>query len=214
MMAFGLLLGAAALVLAGYNVWEDHQAGENANLALELVTDEIPESIAALEDQLDNASSMSEVEYPDFVLNPKMDMPVKEMKGQDYLGVIEIPSLEMELPIISEWSDARLKIAPCRYMGSAYTGDMIISGHSYKNHFRHIRKLDLGDRVIFTDMDGNRFVYEITGTEVIAETDVEQMEVGEWDLTLFTCTPNGSSRHTVRCTLVEDENPWMKYMDE
>ena len=92
MMAIGLLLGAAALVLAGYNVWEDHQAGENANLALELVTDEIPESIAALEDQLDSASSMSEVEYPDFVLNPKMDMPVKEMKGQDYLGVIEIPA--------------------------------------------------------------------------------------------------------------------------
>lgn len=68
--------------------------------------------------------------------------------------------------------------------------------------------------MIFTDMDGNRFVYQVSGTEVIAPDGVEQMVAGEWDLTLFTCTYNGSSRHTVRCTLVPEENPWMEYMVE
>lgn len=154
------------------------------------------------------------MEIPEFVHNPQMEMPEKVIDGQIYIGVVEIPTLSLKLPVIRDWSDERLKIAPCRYVGSVYTGDLIISGHSYKKHFRYIRKLVEGDPVIFTDMDGNRFVYQVSGTEVIAPDGVEQMVSGEWDLTLFTCTYNGSSRHTVRCTLVPEENPWMEYMVE
>ena len=130
-----------------------------------------------------------------------------------YIGVVEIPALELELPIISDWDDEKLKIAPCRYIGSAYLNNMILSGHSYKNHFRYIRNLEKGERVIFTDMSGNRFVYEVVLQDVIKEDDVEGMLAGEWDLTLFTCTPGGKSRNTVRCQLVEEENEWMSMVD-
>lgn len=210
-MALGLLLGAAALLLAIYNLYDDYLAGKNADTALQLVSGMIPESVGSLEEQLQEVSSLSEVEYPDYVLNPDMEMTVKMFNGQEYVGVIELPTLSLKLPVISEWSDAKLKLAPCRYKGSAYTNDLIVAGHSYKNHFRYIRKMQIGDPVIYTDMDGNRFVYEVTGTEVIAGTDVAKMEEGEWDFTMFTCTPNGGSRYTVRCTLTEDENPWAKY---
>lgn len=210
-MALGLLLGAAALLLAIYNLYDDYLAGKNADTALQLVSGMIPESVGSLEEQLQEVSSLSEVEYPDYVLNPDMEMTVKMFNGQEYVGVIELPTLSLKLPVISEWSDAKLKLAPCRYKGSAYTNDLIVAGHSYKNHFRYIRKMQIGDPVIYTDMDGNRFVYEVTGTEVIAGTDVAKMEEGEWDFTMFTCTPNGGSRYTVRCTLAEDENPWAKY---
>ena len=209
-MNLGLLLIAAALCLAGYNLWDDQRAGQVAQESLKKVVREIPEGIESVEKQLEHIVSLGEVEIPDFVLNPEMDMPEKEINGQSYIGVLEIPKLELELPIISEWNDERLKISPCRYVGSAYTGNLILSGHSYVNHFRYIRKLENGDRVNFTDMDGNRFVYQVVSSEIIDASDVEGMLAGDWDLTLFTCTPGGRSRNTVRCHLVEDENAWMK----
>ena len=202
MMILGLLLTAAALLLAGYNLWDDYRAGQIANTALQMVSQEIPEGVENIEKQLEKVSSLGEVEVPDFVLNPEMSMPERDIDGQTYIGVVEIPKLELVLPIISEWDDEKLRISPCRYTGSVYMNDMILAGHSYVNHFRYIRKLVNGDSVIFTDMDGNRFVYEVIGAEVIAGTDVEGMLAGEWDLTLFTCTPGGQSRNTVRCQLV------------
>ena len=211
----GLLLTAAALSLTGYNLWGEYQAERNADQALVQVAEAMPETEPEEESEAQEAESESEkMEIPEFVHNPQMEMPEKVIDGQIYIGVVEIPPLSLKLPVIRDWSDERLKIAPCRYVGSVYTGDLIISGHSYKKHFRYIRKLVEGDLVIFTDMDGNRFVYQVSGTEVIAPDGVEQMVSGEWDLTLFTCTYNGSSRHTVRCTLVPEENPWMEYMVE
>ena len=141
-------------------------------------------------------------------------MPEKTIEGQKYIGVVEIPELELTLPIISAWSDEKLKIAPCRYVGSAYTNDLILSGHSYVNHFRYIRKLERGAEIIFTDMDGTRFVYEVNDAEVIDASGVEQMLGGEWDMSLFTCTTSGSARHTVRCRLVPEKNPWMMHITD
>ena len=40
-------------------------------------------------------------------------------------------------------------------------------------------------------------------TEVLAPTDIEGMESGDWDLTMFTCTIGGKSRVTVRCDRLE-----------
>ncbi len=41
-----------------------------------------------------------------------MEMPTVEVNGQECVGMIEIPALGLKLPIISEWSDAKLKKAP------------------------------------------------------------------------------------------------------
>lgn len=207
-MTFGVLFIAAAVVLTCYNLWDERQAEQNVSAAMEQVAKVIPEELKSVEEQLKDVSSLEEVEIPDYILNPDMEMPKTKVDGQEYIGVVEIPALSLTLPVISECDDEKLKISPCRYMGSAYTNDLILSGHSYKTHFRYIRTLDIGNSVIFTDMDGNRFEYEVCGIEVIPETNVEQMEVGEWDLSLFTCTYDGNSRHTVRCKLVSDANRW------
>ncbi len=204
-MVVGLLFCAAALFLAMYNLWDDSRAGKDASQAYELVAEEI------VRDQQEEteAEVEQEEELPDFVIHPEMPMPEEEIDGQMYIGVVEMPTLELSLPIISEWSDEKLRLSPCRYVGSAYTRDLILSGHSYKNHFRYIRDLAAGDPVIFTDMDGNRFIYEVLGMEVIADWDIERMEAGDWDLSLFTCTYGGKSRNTIRCKLNEAENEWM-----
>ena len=50
-------------------------------------------------------------------------------------------------------------------------------------------------------MDGNVFRYSVCAVEQLAKTAVEEMQTGDWDLTLFTCTKGGVMRVTVRCAL-------------
>jgi len=217
MMFMGLLLGAAALFLAVYTLWGEYQAKVQAEAALNLVAEYIEVGVITETEQsaeVVTETEPEEVPVPEFLHDPTMEMPEELIDGQRYIGVVEIPDLGLTLPIISEWSDAKLKISPCRYVGSAYTNDMILSGHSYVNHFRYIRKLERGAEIIFTDMAGTRFVYEVSDTEVIDASGVERMLSGEWDMSLFTCTTNGSARHTVRCKLVPEKNPWMQYVTD
>ena len=115
--------------------------------------------------------------------------------------MVEIPSLELSLPVMSDWSYPQLKKAPCRYVGSVYSHDVVICGHNYDRHFGRLKELVPGDEVRFTDMDGNVFRYSVCAVEQLAKTAVEEMQTGDWDLTLFTCTKGGVMRVTVRCAL-------------
>lgn len=108
-------------------------------------------------------------------------------------------SLELELAIISQWSDSLLKLAPCQYQGSAYLDNMILAGHNYRAHFAGLKDIQIGDAVIFTDAEDSCFHYEVSGLEELPGTAICEMESGDWDLTLFTCTAGGSARFTVRC---------------
>ena len=126
-------------------------------------------------------------------------MPTVEADGIEYVGILEIPALGLTLPVISEWSYDKLEIAPCRYTGTAYKDDLIIAAHNYEGHFGELDGLEVGDEILFTDMDENVFSYNVSGMEELPGTALEEMEAGEWDLTLFTCTASGKNRVTVRC---------------
>lgn len=199
----GLLLLAAALFLTGYNLWSDARASISANMVLEQLNPDIQKNAGMSLTALPSGESLEEAYFPDYILNPEMDMPEEEVDGQKYIGVLKIPVLSLELPIISEWSYPRLRIAPCRYAGSAYLNNMVIAAHDYYSHFGRLKSMSQGDEVIFTDMDGNVFRYEVAELETLSSTAVEEMTSGDWDLTLFTCTVGGQSRVTVRCVLAK-----------
>lgn len=88
---------------------------------------------------------------------------------------------------MSEWSYPKLKIAPCRFSGSVYAGDIVIAGHNSNGHFTRIKKLIIGDEVRFTDVDGNVFRYSVIGIDVVGANDVDDMLAGAdvWDLILI-----------------------------
>ncbi len=129
-------------------------------------------------------------------------MPEETIDGRSYIGVLEIPSLSLQLPVIGSWSYAELREAPCRHAGSAYQKNMVIAGHNYSSHFGNLKNLSQGDTVIFTDVDGNRFHYRVIELETLAPDAVDDLTSGDWNLTLFTCTIGGRSRVTVRCSEV------------
>lgn len=140
-------------------------------------------------------------EEPVYVKNPDMEMPTKKVGGRYYIGVLEIPALKLELPVMDDWSYSRLRTAPCRYAGSVYNRDIVIAGHNYARHFGGLKNLVPGDAVRFTDADGNVFCYKVSAIETLGKTDVERMRSGDWDMTLFTCTYGGANRVTVRLKL-------------
>lgn len=198
-MMGGLLLIVAALFLTCYNMWEERRAEVSAASALEEILPEMP---AAAEPSIQTEGTQEAV-IPDYLLHPEMEMPTVEIEGQAYIGVLDIPVLGLELPVISQWSYPRLKVAPCRFEGSAYLDNLIIAAHNYRSHFGGLKNLRPGDEVIFTDVEGNVFRYTVAELETLGGNDLEELESGEWDLTLITCTLGGKSRVTVRCDLAE-----------
>ena len=128
-----------------------------------------------------------------------MAMPVVVVDGVAYIGILEIPALELTLPVTGEWSYDRLKIALSRYAGSAYLDNLVIMGHNYPAFFKNLGDLRPGDEICFTDADGNVFSYTVADLEQLRAVQVEDMITGDWDLTLFTCTPGGQLRIAVRC---------------
>lgn len=200
-MVSGLLLLAAALCLAGYNVWDEQRAEAETEQVLTQVLRQLPTPPPEGEKPDEPPpEEAAEKEIPDYVLFPEMEMPTVEVDGHEYIGMLTIPALGLELPVMSQWSYPKLRIAPCRYAGSAYTDDMVLSAHNYQRHFGLLKNLEPGTAVEFTDADGNKFVYQVESIETLEPTAIEEMRSGDWALTMFTCTQGGQARVAVRCS--------------
>ena len=178
------LLSAAGIVV--YNKWDD----KNAQKASQDMLQEIQQQIAEESDSENEEQHLQQ-------------MPVGEIKGYEYIGILTIPALEVELPVLTDWSYAKLKVAPCLYYGNCYEPDFVIAAHNYQSHFGRLSKLQAGDIVTFTDVSGNIYGYEVILIETLAENATKEMITSGFDLSLYTCTPGGGSRVTVRCNAVK-----------
>ena len=197
MMIIGISTVAAGLGLGGYNLWDDHRAGIQADAALYAIVRLWEEAEITDPDEIPEASS----ELPS---DSDRELSVREADGHRYIGMVSIPVIDMALPVQEDWSPTLLKTSPCRYMGSPYRGNLIICAHNYDSHFGRLKNLLPGDEVVFTDVEENEFRYTVVELETLAGTAVEEMKNGEWDLTLFTCTLGGQTRVAVRCDLLEN----------
>lgn len=195
----GILMLVSAIVLSGYNLYDEYRAGQSAGAILKELQRQIPIVQTPQETTAQEIYLPDDSQLPDYLINPDMKMPEEEILGNYYIGIVQIPSLEICLPVISEWSYDALQIAPCRYSGSAYTGNLVIAAHNYLTHFGSIKTLSPGAQVIFTDVKGRSFLYEVGAVETVQSTAVEDVLSEKWNLTLFTCTPGGFERVVVHC---------------
>ena len=188
----GVLCLAAALGLAIFNVYEDRQAGQHADMLL----GELQKAVKEAPDEEGD---------PAYIANPDMELPIVTYEGRDGVGILLIPSLGLELPVIDNFNYANLRWAPCRYVGTPYKNDLVICAHNYDRHFGRLDELNAGDDVIFIDLDGHVFTYKVGLIETVGGYEVEKMIDSEWDLSLFTCTYSGRARVTVRCLSADSE---------
>ena len=131
------------------------------------------------------------------------EMTSVEINGYGYIGYLYIPTLDLELPVMDQCDMKRLRRSPCWYSGSYYTNNLVIAAHNYKSSFGKLKNVVQGDLVCFTDMDGNLHAYLVEDIELLEPTDVEKMKESDFDLSLYTCTYDGSQRLTVRCKEVK-----------
>ena len=180
-----------ALLLYLYNIYDNMNQDQNQKQILEQYLQ-----------KNNRQQDTSLIQIPDYLLNPEMEMPevsLPELEEAGCIGILEIPSINIKLPVLSTWSYSLLKKAPCRYTGSIYLDNMVIAAHNSEAHFKKISNLQKGDIVTFTDAVGNVFTYSVAGIELLKPDEVDNMTNGQWPLTLFTCTYGGASRVTVRC---------------
>ena len=195
-MVLGTVLILASLALLAYNKWD----ADRADKASQEVLGELEQTLTQTIEEKETAEEV--VLQPE--LDPEQEMTETELDGWSYIGYLSIPSVGLNLPVMSQWSYAGLKIAPGRYSGSTYADDMVVCAHNYAKHFSPIKWLAAGAEVYFTDMDGMRWSYEVSAVETLQPTQIEKMttkteESDDWDLTLFTCTTGGNARCAVRC---------------
>ena len=133
---------------------------------------------------------------------PKMS--TVEVDGYECIGILSIPVLDLELPVLTDWSYAKLKKAPCHYYGSYFEKDFVIAAHNYKTHFGRLSQLQAGDVVVFTDVSGTAHYYEVVILETLPKNATKEMITSGFDLSLYTCTPGGGSRVTVRFNAAKD----------
>lgn len=193
----GATLILSALLLLLYNRHEDAQAGQEAESLLVRVE-------AAVSAQPTDAPAVSTQATQEAALAPSPtlldpEMPVVTLDGYDYVGYVEIPMLELKLPVMADWDYKRLKVAPCRQFGSSRTDDLVIAAHNYESHFGHLKDLSVGSTVTFTDMAGIVNTYCVEKIETLNPDDVDAVQNSGYDLVLYTCTRGGRTRVTVFC---------------
>lgn len=207
---FGFFLFSGALILTIFNLGQDRMARQHSEKALENLLRIMPHIADA--DDLE----YGHIGFPDDHQDPLiytigdtdhskdfigLTMPVKEVSGNLYAGVLSIPSIGLQLPVMSNWSYDKLKLSPCLFAGSIYDRNAVIAAHNYRSHFGRLIDLSPGDRILFTDIEGNVFFYKVEVCEILQPTAITEMTSGEFELSLFTCTIGGKTRYTVRCSI-------------
>ena len=185
LIILGVILIVISLSLFIFNNLEDYHASKSSHEILEMIDDNKNEEIVT------NVSNLT-----------KQGEDVINIKGNNYIGIIEIPTLNLKLPIMSEFTYDKLKIAPCRYFGSIQTNDLVICGHSYLAHFGNLYKLQPKDIIIINDFH-KQYIYEVEAIEILEATDINNMLDSQFDLTLYTCTKDSLRRVTIRANLKE-----------
>jgi len=118
-------------------------------------------------------------------------------RASDGLFLVEIPKIGVTAWAHEGQSAAVLARGPGHLPGSAMPGDVgnvVVPGHRTvdPHPFLNIDQLQVGDQIVLTD-DAGRFVYEVTGTEVVSPNDNQITASTPYPVvTLYACHPKGS----------------------
>ena len=160
----GLLVGAV-VILALWR-WGISNSAIQAENRVNILRTLIPEPVdAVLEGRRDNTMSVLSVD------------------GIDFVGIIEMPRYNSALPVGAAWG--RSSEYPCRFSGSVYDGTMQIGATTQKGQYDFYRELSVGDTVVYTDMEGNRYTFAVTSLRYEKHVDQATLQREDAPLTLF-----------------------------
>ena len=162
----GICLLAGAVVILALWSWNIHSSEKQAQYYVNTLQALMPEPQNAVpEERRDNTMSVLSVD------------------GIDFVGIVELPRYESTLPICADWG--KTSKYPCRFSGSVYDGTMQIGATTQKGQYDFYRELSVGDTVIYTDVEGNRYTFTISSLYYKKHADQAALHQKEAPLTLF-----------------------------
>lgn len=203
--------------LSSYAIYAEYDRNKSEQVSKEILEGiEFQSGTEIVEEEITvvilNAVSEEEVSQVHIIQTEQpIDVPEEQKSvasdGTVYftIGVINIPSINVNYPILSTWSDALLKISPCKFKGPNpnEVGNLCIAGHNYRNSkfFSKVPNMQLGDTIEITDLGGNTVVYAIYDKYIVSPEEGEctsQMTNGKREITLITCTNDNKQRHIIK----------------
>ena len=181
LVAAGALLLLAGALLAGQNLLTERRAARRT-----------ADLLAAVETRI---AAPADLPAPEVTGDP--------WAGYEVIGVVGLPDLGLSLPVLADYTQDLLAVAPCRYTDdlALEPGQLVVAGHNYRTHFGRLGELAPGSRITWKNLDGVTYTYTVTEVTEIDAGDREALEQGDWDLTLFTCDVTRTRRILVRAAL-------------
>lgn len=146
---------------------------------------------------LDNPLYMSESDLETY-------LGVLDVSGTGVMGYINIPKIDVELPIYHTTEESVLQIAVGHLEGTSLpvggeSSHCVLSGHRglpSAKLFTHLDRLEEGD-VFYMQILDETLSYEVDQIRIVLPTEVDDLRIEEGqDLcTLVTCTPYGINSH-------------------
>lgn len=199
-------------VVTGYRLQADADEAAQAFLEERKPEQSYPELLATLQDynQRIYAEKQSDLTSLEACEEPAVDLAAYDV-GDEIIGVLEIPTMELTMPVYLGASDEHLALGAA-VLGSTSApigGDntnCVIAGHRGwrgADYFRHIDRLQVGDTVQLTNL-WETLTYTVTDIQIIQPHEVEKIKIRPHRdlLTLLTCHPyasGGKQRYVVVC---------------
>ena len=141
--------------------------------------------------------------------NSKNDKENKQVdlkyKGYNVIGLIEIPVIDLEYPILEKTTKLTMATSISRFSGGEINeyGNVSLAGHNNYSGtmFGKNKKLKLNDKILLTDLTGRTIKYEIYDIFVTDPNDTKILETNDKtkrEVTLITCKNGRSERLIIK----------------
>lgn len=181
--ALGLLLILGSLVILAVSWFQAQRAQDNAAKVLSQIQAVLPEKSVGTKD-----------------IYSSMEMPVLQIDNQDFIGIIDIPAFGITLPVYSTWDARKVTSFPCRFSGTVYDGSLIVGGTDQQGQFDCFDRLQHGNTVTVTDMNGAEFSYTVSRIDRAKSAEADVLIDEMFDLTLFVRDAFSLEYIIVRCS--------------
>lgn len=122
------------------------------------------------------------------------------------IGLIEIPSINISYPILSNNTEELLKVSVCRFSGPLPNrlGNLCIAGHNYRNNtmFSNLSKININDSIYITDLNNVKLEYIVYDKFKVKENNLNcTANTKDAQITLITCDYNNTKRIVIKAKM-------------
>ena len=127
-----------------------------------------------------------------------------EYNGYKIIGIIKIPKINLEYPILEKTNNVSMDFSICRYWGGNVNevGNLSLVGHNNKDGtmFGKTKMLELGDEIELMGLNDDSIKYIVYSVFNCMPEEISILEAEEniREVTLITCINGNKERHIIK----------------